>query len=94
MEPFGPDNLRPVFIAKNVVDTGHSKIVKEQHIKFCLQQQQNKMDGIGFNMAEKMNLLNNRQPVDVVFTIDENDWNGNKSLQLKVCDVRVHNALV
>ena len=34
MEPFGPENLRPVFIARNVMDTGYSKIVKEQHIRF------------------------------------------------------------
>ena len=36
MEPFGPENMRPVFLAKNVMDTGYSKIVKEQHIRFVL----------------------------------------------------------
>jgi len=88
MEPFGPENMRPVFIAKAVTDTGFSKIVKELHLRFVLQQQNVTITGIGFNMAEKFSLLNNKQPTDIVFTIDENEWNGNKSLQLKVIDIR------
>ena len=53
MEPFGPENLRPVFITKNVVDTGYSKIVKEQHLRFSVRQNGVTFTGIGFNMAEK-----------------------------------------
>jgi single-stranded-DNA-specific exonuclease len=85
MEPFGPDNLRPTFVARKVYNTGWSKIVKEQHIRFVLQQDGIKITGIGFNMAEKMPLLLNG-PVDIVFKIDENEWNGEKSLQLKIID--------
>ena len=89
MEPFGPENMRPVFIAKNVSDTGYSKIVKELHIRFVLKQNNVTLTGIGFNMAEKYALLQTKKPVDVVFTIDENEWNGIKSLQLKVIDLRI-----
>jgi single-stranded-DNA-specific exonuclease len=89
MEPFGPDNLRPVFIAKKVYNTGWSKVVKENHIRFVLQQGTAKITGIGFNMAEKMRLLEAGKAVDVVFKLDENEWNGEKSLQLKVIDVRI-----
>jgi len=88
MEPFGPENMRPVFIAKAVTDTGFSKIVKELHLRFVLQHQNVTITGIGFNMADKFSLLNNKQPIDIVFTIDENEWNGTKSLQLKVIDIR------
>jgi single-stranded-DNA-specific exonuclease len=88
MEPFGPDNLRPVFIAKRVADTGYSKIVKEQHLRFSLRQDNITFTGIGFNMADKFNLLQNKQPVDIVFKIDVNEWNGEKSLQLRVIDLR------
>ncbi|MES2330488.1 MAG: single-stranded-DNA-specific exonuclease RecJ [Bacteroidota bacterium] len=88
MEPFGPENMRPVFIAKNVHDTGFSKIVKEQHIRFVLKQNNITLTGIGFNMADKFPLLQNRQPLDIVFTIDENEWNGEKNLQLKMIDIR------
>jgi single-stranded-DNA-specific exonuclease len=89
MEPFGPDNLRPTFLAKRVYDTGWSKIVKEAHIRFVLHQNGARLNGIGFNMADKMPLLNKNQPIDIVFKIDENEWNGEKSLQLKIIDFRL-----
>ncbi len=86
MEPFGPENMRPVFVAKNVLDTGYSKIVKELHVRFVIKQDKFSFTGIGFNLAEKFHLLQN--PVDIVFTLDENEWNGNTTLQLKVIDLR------
>ncbi len=89
MEPFGPENMRPVFIAKNCVDFGYTKLLKEVHIKFVLRQNETILNGIGFNMADKFPLLQNQKPIDVVFTLDENEWNGNKTLQLKVVDIRV-----
>ena len=86
MEPFGPENMRPVFVAKKVMDTGYSKIVKEEHIRFVVKQDKYTFTGIGFNLAGKFPLLKN--PVDIVFTLDENEWNGTTSLQLKVIDLR------
>ena len=90
MEPFGPDNLRPVFIVKNAMNSGYSKIVKEQHIKFVVKQDNIVLSGIGFNMGEKFHLLQMKKPLDIVYTLDENEWNGQKSLQLKVIDIRLH----
>lgn len=92
MEPFGPENLRPVFIAKNVVDTGYSKIVKEQHVRFSLRKNNTIFTGIGFNMADKYEHLKYKQPIDIVFKIDINDWNDQKSLQMRVIDVRPSEA--
>lgn len=89
MEPFGPDNMRPVFMASRVSDTGFSKIVKEQHIRFVVKQQNISFTGIGFNMASKFHLLQQQQPVDLVFSLDENDWNGEKNIQLKMIDLRI-----
>lgn len=89
MEPFGPDNMRPVFIAEKVYDTGFSKIVKDQHIRFVVKQKNITLAGIGFNMAEKFTLMQQQQPLDLVFTLDENEWNGEKSIQLKMIDLRV-----
>jgi single-stranded-DNA-specific exonuclease len=89
MEPYGPDNMRPMFITKNVVNTGYSKIVKDKHIRFVLKQHKTIVSGIGFNMAEKFHLLETNQPIDVVYTVDINEWNGQKTVQLKVCDVRL-----
>jgi len=94
MEPFGPDNMRPVFIARNVRDTGYSKIVKEHHIRFSLAQGDKIFTGIGFQMAGKFALLSNKKPIDLVFSLDENEWNGVKSLQLKVIDLRSSDELI
>jgi single-stranded-DNA-specific exonuclease len=88
MEPFGPDNLRPTFLARRVYNTGYSKVVKEAHLRFVLQQNGVKINGIGFNMSDKMCLLTENKPIDLVFRIDENEWNGEKSLQIKVLDCR------
>lgn len=89
MEPFGPENMRPVFITRKVKDTGFSKIVKEQHIRFVLKQNNITLTGIGFNMADKFPFLQQQEPVDIVFTLDENVWNGETSLQLKMIDLRI-----
>jgi single-stranded-DNA-specific exonuclease len=89
MEPFGPENMRPVFVVRRVMDSGFSKIVKEQHIRFVLRQQQYTFTGIGFGMAHRFPLLQMNQPLDIVFTLDMNEWNGEKTLQLKVIDFRL-----
>jgi single-stranded-DNA-specific exonuclease len=88
MEPFGPENLRPVFIARKVMDTGYSRIVKEQHIRFSIRQDNTTITGIGFNMADKFPLLQLKTPLDIVFKTDENEWNGEKSLQIRVIDIK------
>lgn len=88
MEPFGPDNVKPVFLVRKVTDTGYSKIVKDLHLKLSVTQDNIVFSGIGFNLAHKYDQLAGKQPVDIVFTLDENEWNGNKNLQLKVIDLR------
>ena len=92
MEPFGPDNLRPVFITRRVYNTGFSKIVKENHLRVSLKQDGVIFSGIGFNMADKMPFLEHNQPVDVIYKIDENEWNGEKTLQLKIIDLKPYSS--
>ncbi|HZW66365.1 MAG TPA: single-stranded-DNA-specific exonuclease RecJ, partial [Hanamia sp.] len=89
MEPYGPENLRPVFITKNVMSTPWTKIVKEKHIRFVVKNENITMTGIGFNLADKFNLLQMNKPLDIVFTIDENEWNNTVNFQLKVVDFRL-----
>ncbi len=89
MEPFGPENMRPVFITKNIVETSWSKIVKEQHIRFVVKHDNITFTGIGFNMADKFYLLQMNKALDIVYTLDENEWNGEINLQLKVIDLRI-----
>ena len=87
-EPFGPNNLRPVFISKGVQDDkGYSKIVKDAHLKFSIQQNGAHMEGIGFNLADKIGIVKDGL-FDVVYTIDQNDFNGKSRLQIKVLDLK------
>ncbi len=92
MEPFGPENMRPVFITRKCTDFGYSKILKEAHIKFVLRQKETVMNGIAFNMHEKFSILANQKEIDIVYNIEENEWQGNKNLQLKIIDIRPSEA--
>jgi single-stranded-DNA-specific exonuclease len=90
MEPFGPDNLRPVFIVRNVADTGYSRILKEQHVRFSLRQGNFNFTGIGFNMADRIDMLHAKTAFRTLcLKIDENEWNGEKNLQIRVLDCRL-----
>lgn len=92
MEPFGPENMRPIFLAEKVIDTGFSKVLKEQHLKLSVKQNDIHFSCIGFNMADKFELLECKKPLDIVFSIDINEWNGEKSLQLKLIDIKLSEA--
>lgn len=87
MEPFGPDNLRPVFVVRHVVDTGYSKVVKDEHIRFSVTDGKKTFAGIGFGLAAKFSLLKSHA-VDLAFTLDENDFNNQRSLQMRVLDIQ------
>lgn len=88
-EPFGPANMRPVFISRHVFDyKGYSRIVKDQHIRFVVHQHDGAViDGIGFGLAHKFDIIQNGA-FDVVYTLDENEYNGRTSIQIKVIDIR------
>ncbi|MEO7800533.1 MAG: single-stranded-DNA-specific exonuclease RecJ [Ginsengibacter sp.] len=93
MEPYGPENMRPVFICRRAINNGYSKIVKDNHIRFVMQNDGIKFTGIGFNMAEQFSILESKQPVDIVFTLDLNEWNGESSVQLKVIDFKLSESV-
>ncbi|MFN4893110.1 MAG: single-stranded-DNA-specific exonuclease RecJ [Bacteroidota bacterium] len=88
MEPFGPDNEPPVFLLRNVTDTGYSKVVKEDHLRFVIKQDDHRISGIGFGLAKKSDLLLNGHPIDLVCHIEENEYQGKVSLQIRVLDIR------
>ena len=87
MEPFGPENPRPVFCINNAIDKG-CKVVKNEHVRFEIEKDGFGIQGIGFNMAEKFMQLNGDMPLDIVFTLEENHYNNRTSLQMKVMDVK------
>lgn len=92
MEPFGPENMRPVFMTRQVIISSY-KILKDEHLKFDFQQQGRpiRIEGIAFNFIEKFQALNEAKPVTIVYTIGINRWNGQERIQLEIKDIRNEN---
>ena len=90
MAPFGPKNMRPVFCSTNCIDTGQSKVVgKDQsHLRLSLQTANGPLLGIGFGMANHFEYIKSGEAFDLLYTLDENEWNGTISLQLKIKAIR------
>ncbi len=90
--PFGPMNMTPLFMAVNCQDAGYSKLVGEtkDHLKLTITQtgSDTYLSGIAFKQAEHYKLVKSGKPFDVAFAISMNEWNGNKTLQLDVRDIR------
>ncbi|MCF4100572.1 single-stranded-DNA-specific exonuclease RecJ [Gillisia sp. M10.2A] len=89
--PHGPGNMSPSFLTQNLKDTGYAKCVgaEADHLKCRLQQGNSDfaINAIGFNLGQKCELLANSQRVKAVYAIDENEWQGNVSLQLRLKDI-------
>ncbi|MDO5979062.1 single-stranded-DNA-specific exonuclease RecJ [Flavivirga spongiicola] len=89
--PFGPNNMAPIFMTENLTDTGYGKCVgaDKTHLRLtAAQPEANNMVCIGFSMGHKLDLISNGKPFRAVYSIDENEWNGNVSLQLKLKDIK------
>ena len=88
--PFGPGNMTPIFMTDNLKDTGYGKCVGEDktHLRFTATQSGKQFVSIGFNLGEKLNLIKDKQPFSAVYSVDENHWQGNVSLQLKIRDIK------
>ncbi|MDH5412503.1 MAG: single-stranded-DNA-specific exonuclease RecJ [Flavobacteriaceae bacterium] len=91
--PFGPKNMKPVFKATSLKDTGYSRKVgsDESHLKLNIitKDGNTKFDGIGFGLGEWHEKIKGGDLFSIVFTIDENHWNGNTTLQLNVKDIKL-----
>ena len=88
MEPFGPENTKPIFIAHKVYDTGYSKMVKEVHISCSFKQGKNTIRGIGYNMPQHIDVIKSGNPFDIVFQLQLNEWQGTQSVQLQIMDIK------
>lgn len=91
LEPFGPGNMTPVFLSKNVKDTGYGKTIgqNEEHLKLFVKQFSSEGIGaIGFGLGSKIDITKNKKPFDIAYSIDENEWNGTTSTQLRLKDIQ------
>ena len=88
-EPFGPQNEAPVFMAKGVRILGSAYIVGTNHLKFSIVQEKSPVfECIAFGLAEHFDYIQQQNPFDICFTIDENNWRGKKNLQLNIKAIR------
>jgi len=93
--PFGPENMTPVFMTDNLKDTGYGKCVGEDktHLRITVTQpNSNSLVSIGFGMGDKVNLITENKIFKAVYSVDENEWNGNVSLQLKLRDIKAQDS--
>ena len=88
--PFGPKNLPPIFISKGVIDNGYGKQVGEDktHLRINAKRNKGAIAGIGFGMGDYFEMIKDNQTFDVCYSIDENEWNGKKTLQLRLRDIK------
>ena len=95
--PFGPGNMSPVFQTDDLIDTGYSRIVGKNHLKMNVVHQHIRVlpfNGIAYQQGDYLNKIkaNNRQPnrpFSLCYHIEENEWNGNITLQLNVKDIMI-----
>lgn len=89
--PFGPGNMKPVFMTSGLRDTGYGRKVgtEEDHLKLQVFDgaNQNTIGAIGFNLGAKMEIIATGQTFKAAYNLDENQWNGNTSLQLILKDI-------
>lgn len=92
--PFGPGNMSPTFMTRNVIDTGYAKLVgkkENKHLKFSVvhpDRTGNPVPAIGFNMGHLYDEMKKGNPFSICYHIDENTWLGNTTLQLRVLDIK------
>lgn len=92
-EPFGPQNMTPVFMTQNVKDTGYAKTLgaDDEHLRLFVKQ--NNSDGIaaiGFGLGKKIEITKNQNPFQLAYSLAENEWNDTVSTQLMLKDIRTN----
>jgi single-stranded-DNA-specific exonuclease len=93
--PFGPGNMKPVFVTRKVIDYGTSRLVgkEQEHLKLELvdSSSENVMNGIAFRMYTYNDHLKALNPLDICYTLEENTFNGNTNIQLLIRDIKIEN---
>lgn len=90
-EPFGPLNMKPIFVSRNIKVVGNATVVGNGHLKMKLAQNDSHVfDAIGFNMHEYLPTVRGHSNggLDVAYTLEENTWNGRTQLQIRIKDIK------
>jgi single-stranded-DNA-specific exonuclease len=92
-QPFGPENMSPLFISRSVFDTGSGRMVgaNGEHLKLDLCQESSStrsIPAIAFNLANHYDFIKGRNPFDICYSVEMNEFRGNKNLQLNIRDIK------
>lgn len=90
--PFGPGNMKPVFQTNGLADTGYARIVGKNHIKMTVAHPEIRSffyPAIAFQQGDLLPFIEKGVPFDICYHIEENDWNGNVSIQLNIKDIQL-----
>lgn len=89
--PFGPQNMSPIFMSRNVSSSGSGNIVGNNHLKMSVKQQNSAaFDCIGFGLGEYLSYINNGNPFDICYTIEENVWKDKRRIQLNIKGIKTY----
>ena len=89
LAPFGAGNPRPVFRANGVEIVDGPRLLKERHLKMAFRQEGRVMRGIAWRAADRERFVAaHRGAIDVAFSLEQDNWNGERYLQLSVADFR------
>ena len=94
-EPFGPENMTPLFLVKGVTDSGYAKTLgsDNEHLKAFVKQGNSESFGaIGFGLGNKLDLVTNKNKFDAIFSLEENEWKDTVTLQLQFRDIKASNG--
>ena len=88
-EPFGPQNMAPIFVSRNVYTYGSASTAGEKHLKMSVHQDNKTyFNCIGFGLSEYLPSINNGMAFDICYTIEENTWMNKTALQLNIKGIR------
>jgi len=92
-QPFGPENMSPIFVSRNVFETGSGRMVGSsgEHLKLDLCQEstgQKSFSAIAFSQANHFEYIKGGNPFDICYSLEMNEFRGNKNLQLNIRDIK------
>ena len=89
MGPFGPGNMCPNFVTKDVYDTSYSKVLNGNHLKLnIIKDGQDPKNGVGFGMGSFMKIMEEKKSFDICYQLYPNVWNGQTKIEFKLKDLR------
>ena len=94
-EPFGPENMTPLFLAKGLSDSGYAKTLgsEDEHLKAYIKQGHSTSFGaIGFGLGKKLDRVAHKKKFDAIFSLEENEWKDTVTLQLQLRDIQQSNG--